>query len=384
MHILFHRGNPWRSDLRGSTKIFASHYLQAGYQVSYLQSPTHPGTLLRKGRTALPAAGLNEGVWVGSPFTLLPTQNDGPFSTLAAAQWSYRLCVPPLPQFVRLSGYGDPAVIWTTRLGSGMLRRLFPKALLVFQVVDYYPAFGGAHTQEIERYDYKQADHLFSIGYSLTHYLQDELGVPAEKITTLGQGVDLELYQQQQDEPADIADLPHPRAIWVGLLDKADPDMMRAAADVLQMVGGSLILVGPPTAWAEALAADYAHVRVLGTRKPPLVPAYLLHSDIGLMLYHRGLQEVYRGQNPLKLCEYAAAGLAILSTPHDEYRYQAPPALVIEAPERVAAGVRQALQEYVALRTQAHAFVQGASWHDKFLQSQGMLQQLLGVKKHVS
>ena len=48
------------------------------------------------------------------------------------------------------------------------------------------------------------------------------------------------------------------------------------------------------------------------------------------MLYDQTKKEIYNGQHPLKLYEYAAAGLQILSTKHDEYKFLKPPCYIIE------------------------------------------------------
>ena len=67
------------------------------------------------------------------------------------------------------------------------------------------------------------------------------------------------------------------------------------------------------------------------------------------MLYDRSRASVYKGQNPLKLYEYLAAGLSVLSTPHDEYEYVNPPVIIVENTEDIAPAVTKTVQEKESL-----------------------------------
>jgi hypothetical protein len=267
------------------------------------------------------------------PATPVPVRDVWPLNGHLASYLRYRLAVPSIASAVAAERQGAPDLIWTTVPGSARaLRKLFPRAFLVFHVVDYYPAFRGDAIKPIEIEDYTIADKVYTIGGSLAAYVIDELGVAKEKVAVLGQGVELERYSRNNTVPSDIAQLPHPRAVWTGVLAKGDPELFDTVASRIEAVGGSLILVGSTAPWADNLRAQYPEtVHVLGPKAATRIPAYLEACDVGLMLYTRQKSAVYKGQNPLKLYEYAAAGLSIISTPHDEYEYSAPPAQVVSS-----------------------------------------------------
>ena len=46
-----------------------------------------------------------------------------------------------------------------------VLKKIFPKSLMIYHVIDYYPAFLGERIRNIEKNDYNQADHIFVIGH---------------------------------------------------------------------------------------------------------------------------------------------------------------------------------------------------------------------------
>lgn len=348
-HILFHRPTLWGSDIQCSTKVLARLFAGRGFDVSYLENPLDPVHLLRgKGYVQewKKAPYTQNGVRVLNLATPVPVRDVWPLNTSMAAYLKYRLMMPSLRSCVISEGRSAPDLIWTTVPGSvAALKKSFPQAQIVFHVVDYYPAFRGPAVVPLERQDYALADAVYVIGTSLLTYLVEDLNIPASKVTVLGQGAELEIYQAETSTPEDMAHLPHPRAIWCGVLDKGDPGLFATLATEMKIRGGSLILIGPQARWARDLAHQMPEtVSLLGSKAPSDLPGYLKAADIGVMLYDRERQEVYRGQNPLKLYEYTAAGLPVLSTAHDEFDTLRPPVTEV----RQEADIPPAMEAIVA------------------------------------
>ncbi|MEO1728294.1 MAG: hypothetical protein AAFR95_14835 [Bacteroidota bacterium] len=365
MHVLFHRTTPWKAPIRGSTNIFAQLFAEDGYAVTYMEGTAHLGHVVKRnryGRSWKQGPRREDDAWVFTPLTPIPFMGTGTFATPEAADRSYRSASGAIRKAVEQGGQGSPDVLWVARPGASALKAIFPDALLAVQVVDYYPAFGGAHMQALERQDYARADVLFSIGHALTRYLTDELSVPASKIVTLGQGVFNERFEVAGAEPSDLDGLPHPRAVWVGWTDKVDAALFEETARVIGEQGGSVVLIGGITDWARAYADRHPHVRLLGPRPPEETPALLVRCDIGLMLYDQNRQAIYRGQHPLKLYEYAAAGLGIVSTPHDEFATLQPPVVTVERADQIGAALQPLLAPTSDRREAQRAFARSHDW----------------------
>lgn len=377
LSVLFHRPTPWESQVNCSTKIFAKYFQRNGFEVSYLENPMDVGHLIKpKGYVKVwkKAPRWEDGIWVMNSFSVIPFRDYFPFNNSTAADLSYYSCIPSISSLLSRGRRRSPDIIWSAKPGSSALKKMFPSATFAFQVVDYYPAFRGEYIKSIEKRDYELADHIFLIGQSMKEYLVDDLGICDEKITVLGQGVDLSLYEKTYDPPTDIADLPHPRAIWVGVLQKGDAELFEIAADSLAGLGGSMILIGPSSAWAQQLQEKKRNVRVLGSKVANEVPQYITNADIGLMLYERRRSEVYQGQNPLKLYEYAAAGLPILSTPHNEFQFLKPPVIDVLAPADILPGIHRAVSQRNELGALAREFVSEYSWQKRFETANRILQ----------
>lgn len=385
--LLFQRGTSWQGAVRGSTNILADLFLRAGYPVTWLTRPIHAGHVLRgwrrgnRLRFATESVRYLDGALELSPFTAFPILK---YSFLGARLWSasarlgYYTIYPSLPHVFKAANQPAPDLIWTTGGDGGALRRAFPKARRIVQCVDIYEAYAGSAQNRLEVEDYRDADAVVTIGHALAAYLIRERGVPAEKITVIGQGADLELFAVRHPEPEDIASAAHPRLIWVGVLAKADPKLMEAALASLPAGEGSLVLVGPVAPWAQALAAHDPRIRVLGARPADKAAAYLQHSDIGLMLYDRGRDpRQYEGQNPLKLYEMAAAGLPIISTSHHEFHYVAHPALIAGTPETVKEAVKEALTRRIELAAASLNFADRNGWELRFREAEMLTQQVL-------
>lgn len=369
-HILFHRPTPWSSDVECSTKVLSRLSAELGCIVTYLQAPLDPVHLV-KGRgyladwRTLPKT--EDGVRIVGSFTPVPVRDMWPLSTRSASYLRYAWSLG-LKREVTANNRGAPDLIWTTVPGSARaLKRIFPEARCVFHVIDYYPAFRGRAVVNLERDDYAVADNVFVIGQALADYLIKDLFVDPAKITVLGQGVDTRRFAHASQEPEDIAELPHPRGVWVGVLSKGDPDLFEATARQFSSVAGSLILIGPSAPWAERLAERWPGVvKLLGSKDPASIPAYLTHSEVGLMLYAKAKSAVYRGQNPLKLYEYAAAGVSIVSTDHAEFRTLKPPAAIVSDPRETERAIAAILKKDRTERSSvARSFAEEHDWNSK-------------------
>jgi hypothetical protein len=124
----------------------------------------------------------------------------------------------------------------------------------------------------------------------------------------VGHGVDDAWLQDDIDarpEPADLAAIPHPRAVYVGAMSmRFEIDAVRALADS----GVEVVLVGlAPPPELTTLAAAHPRVHLIGERPPEQTPGYLLHADVGIVP-HTDEAFTY-SMEPHKAYNYAAAGL---------------------------------------------------------------------------
>lgn len=133
----------------------------------------------------------------------------------------------------------------------------------------------------------------------------------------VGHGVDEGWHDPTVDalrEPADLAAVPRPRAVYVGALSmRFEHQAVRDLADA----GIDVVLIGlAPLPPVIELAATHPRVHLLGERPPSQTAAYLLHCDVGIVPHTD--EPFTRSMEPHKAYNYAAAGLktVTLNTAH--------------------------------------------------------------------
>jgi glycosyltransferase involved in cell wall biosynthesis len=125
----------------------------------------------------------------------------------------------------------------------------------------------------------------------------------------LPQGVNYEHFQKPRAVPADLARFPRP---WIGFAGGVGPaldlDVIHAVAAAFPH--GSVLLIGPQQPNLGEIRANNVHL--LGPRPYAELPAYVQSFDVGMIPYVRN--EWTESVDPLKLLEYLASGVPVVST----------------------------------------------------------------------
>lgn len=361
--ILFHRYTPWKGHIRCSTNIYAEKAIALGHDVFYFEKLVHPFRVIKG---VFPTKkGYKSKALFCRPFTIVPFIKNGFFSKSIFASLTYRFISPYYKSVIRNF---KPDIIWTVPPGSSSLKNTYPKAKLVMQVVDYYPAFLGDKIKKVEKKDYEAADHIFTIGASITKYLVEDLRISKSKITTLGQGVDFDHFQKKHKKPTEIEQLKGEIFVYVGLLSKLDQEYISYIVSVLEEQNASLFCIGPNA--PDWLLKFSTNERVIISNSKPSneIPAYLQYADYGLMLYDQNKQDIYKGQHPLKLYEYAACGLKIISTPHDEFLTLKPPCNIVNSKKDLKHLIENS-NSFKHSKNQVIEFAKKYSWESIFLKA---------------
>ncbi len=119
------------------------------------------------------------------------------------------------------------------------------------------------------------------------------------------------------ERPDDIRDITKPIIIYTGHVDwRVDIDLLKAIAQKHQ--DKVLLLVGPVSIdqSTQDLLKSFSNVIFTGSKKLELLPAYLQHSHCSIIPFKRNTltKSIY----PLKINEYLAAGLPVVSTDFSE------------------------------------------------------------------
>lgn len=189
----------------------------------------------------------------------------------------------------------------------------FHEETIIYHCVDEYAAFTGvaaAALAEQEERLIKMSD-LVIVSSDLLHRSKSALN---PHTVLVRHGVDFEHFRKALDPatqvPEAIANLPRPVIGFFGLIaDWVDVELMAAVAQ--RYPNGSMVVLGKVTTDVAALER-LPNVHLLGRVPYADLPAYSKGFDVALNPFR--ISELTLNSNPLKVREYLAAGLPVVSS----------------------------------------------------------------------
>jgi len=215
-------------------------------------------------------------------------------------------------------GFSNP-ITWTFAPSSADVVGRLGESQVIYHCVDEFSAFSDAPQTAIQKMEetlLKKSD-LVIVSAST---LQESKRRWNPNTHLVRHGVDYDHFRKALDPetavPADIAALPRPIIGFHGLVaDWIDLPLIRKMA--LQYPKWSIVLLGSATTDVSQIAG-LKNVHLLGKRPYELLPAYCKGFDVAILPFVVNRLTLYA--NPLKLREYLAAGLPVVSSDLPEVR----------------------------------------------------------------
>jgi glycosyltransferase involved in cell wall biosynthesis len=205
---------------------------------------------------------------------------------------------------------------------AGMIAGKLGETELIYYCVDEYTAFTGVTDglRLIEEDLFRQSDLVIVSAEKL--FESKKAFNPNTYI--IRHGTDWRHFRKSLDEateiPAEIKDLPKPIIGFHGLLaDWVDFELLKKTAEHFK--NGSLVLIGKIAVDAEKkvkILDGVANIHFLGRKPYTELPNYCKGFDVALNPFE--INELTLAANPLKVREYLAAGLQVVSTDIPEVR----------------------------------------------------------------
>ncbi|MGW0592394.1 glycosyltransferase [Streptosporangium sp. NPDC002607] len=216
----------------------------------------------------------------------------------------------------RALGLHRPVIMVTIPTAWDVVRPMRRQAL-VFNRSDRHSSFPESDRPTIEALErglLERSDHVL---YVSTALMDEERRMTGDRAYFLDHGVDTDHFRRrpESEQPADIRAIPGPRVGFFGALDDylVDFDLLERIAGELPDV--SLVLIGDATVPMERLTR-HPNVHWLGFRPYETIPGYGSGFDVAIMPW---LDNPWiKHSNPIKLKEYLALGLPVVSTDFQE------------------------------------------------------------------
>lgn len=322
-NILCFAPDPWSNIWRNRHQIMS--LLAESNQVLYIEPRPYLRDLaqrLRRGEVTraewrAPRLGrVKAGLHTYRPPLYAPRSAREPWRSLTQA-----LRQADLGRVMRKLGMARP-LLWLYRPDMDDLPGHCGEALVIYHIVDEYtgytdlaPARAAAIARR-ERALIARADLVLVTAETLLH----SKGGLNPNTHWVPNGVDYERFAAAVEAglpPLELEGLPHPRLAYVGAInDKIDTALLLAVARAYPQA--ALALVGPvgmtTAAGREGIAALRAqpNVRFIGQVAVERVSVIMAGCDLGLLPYQHNMWT--ENIHPLKMYEYLASGLPVVST----------------------------------------------------------------------
>jgi len=235
-------------------------------------------------------------------------------------QWNRRIIASSVSRAVNRFGRHHSGVqLWTFAPDVDFLCGAFGEECIVYYCVDEFSRFAGydrAQTVAKERRLMSQADVVITSSADL----YEPRCASHNNVHLIRHGVDYPRFRAALDRtlpiPGPIRGIDGPIIGFVGLVEHwIDVELIAAAAKRLADV--AFVIVGECQTDVTSLRT-LGNVHLVGRQPYEVLPGYLSRFDAGIIPFR--LTEMTRHVNPIKLREYLAAGLPVVSTGLPEVR----------------------------------------------------------------
>lgn len=318
---------PWEAAIHVGNHAYVERFLRDGARVLYVSMPHN---LWRMVRNRFDDRDLHlswkngpkevvEDLWQFTPLALLPYVDAPLLNSIWVGRNFHRLTVPNLERTIRNLGFSEPDLVWIANIRMGGLISNLGSKKTVFRLSDNPWAFAGEPASSRVFFEDIVRSHTT---IATAHKLYQEATKYSENVHYVPNGYEPGTIRAgfSLPEPKDIAGIPHPRAVYVGVISHWF-DIVTLSQIAALKSDWHFVLVGPvqenhiDQAMFDTLCG-LRNIHCLGPRDKEKVGAYLRYCDVGLIPFVK--DDLTDSINPIKLYEYAACGLSIVSRDLDE------------------------------------------------------------------
>jgi len=264
-----------------------------------------------------------------------------------------RMLVAQVRRAIRKTQRGRslPVQVWSFAPDVPYLVGKFDEECFLYYCVDEYREFEGFHAERIAAAEDELLDRADLVVATSTPLVAARRKRRPDTVLAR-HGVDYDhfsaAWQEHFSVPADLAELPRPVFGYFGLIEHWVNIALLAKVARLRPWFSFVILGDAKVDVSELRSLPNVHL--LGRKPYAQLPAYCAHFDAGLLLFAQNAMT--RHVNPVKMREYIAAGLPVISTPLPEARAYQRSITTAATPEAFARACDRAIRTDYAGRAQ--------------------------------
>lgn len=372
--------HPWDTEFRIGNHHYARLFLDDGWDVMWISHPVSPFHAMKSANSERIARAKSgpfrhlDGPLEYVPYTTLPFLNAPVFSAQWVLENTHRYIRPTLETVLKKTGFDSPDLVWITdTVMHGVMDAVDAKARAVRIADDNAefrstpPALRAKEEQLMNR-----ADVVFVTSSPLESRLRSRYG---SKLHLLRNGVEYDHFQGDFERPDEYRYIDGPIAVYIGAVAEwFAPDWISTLAKRREDI--TSVIIGHSRIDLTELVM-LPNVRILGARPYEEIPAYLAHAELGIIPFKR--TKLVDSVSPLKLFEFFAAGLPVVSTRWKELEWLDSPALLATDADDFARLAGRVVDERWKKQQGAHfrKYAAQNSWRSRYESAMSVLERYL-------
>jgi glycosyltransferase involved in cell wall biosynthesis len=353
--VLFAAANYWKSSFQVGSHQLARAFCEAGWKVAYLSDPISPFHFFKglnldlKNRfdnyQTTGSFEYDTRLWYYVPGALIVPGNQPVFRH----EWLYRnwfrLSVPNLIKTIRNHGFGEVDLLY---LGDSLCQSFWINEIKygksILRISDYNAGF-KKYNSIVHKIEFESAQKVDAVCYTAQGLESHIKSMNPREMFYLPNGVNFTHFSlAEKFFPEEYKKIPKPIVVYVGAIDYwFDFDLINYLAAQLKDI--SFVLIGPDSIARQRLE-DRTNIHLLGRKPYNRLPSFLSNADVGIIPFNvEKHPELVNRINPLKLYEYLACGLPVVSTEWEELIYLQSPAILCKTFDQFKNGILEVVNQ---------------------------------------
>ncbi len=272
----------------------------------------------------------------------------------------YKFSYPNILQYIKNKGFGSVDILW---FDSPMFTFLLDKIEYkhsILRLADYSKGFSSVSNNQYNA-EIAIANRVDTVLYSAKNLKEKYTDIKDKsKMRYISNGVDLTFIQESDISlPVEYESIPSPIAVYIGALHEwFDVELVYRSA--ISLPKYSFVIIGPVERDLSKLES-LDNVFILGTKPYARIAQFLSNADVGIIpfdtIHHRDLVESI---NPLKLYEYFACGLPVVSINWHQLKELGSPVFLCDTTEEFIDAIKKAIKNND--QTAVKEFAESADW----------------------
>jgi glycosyltransferase involved in cell wall biosynthesis len=353
--VLMACANYWNSPFQVGSHHLARGFINSGWEVAFISSPISPIHFLKlcnlnqlkKRFYSYYKRGSHEyegRLWEYVPGALLTPYN----KPVLKGKWLhrnwYRISYPNVIKEVKRNGFDDVDLLYIDDITQHFWLNKIKYKKSVLRVADYNVGFTAKYTNASKILEEEVAQSVDLVIYTAKKLEQYVKSMKPKDVLHVPNGVNFYHFNACRDLelPEEYKNIPKPIVIYVGSMHEwFDFETVNYAARCLP--GVSFVFIGNAEL-AQVKLDKLSNIHLLGMRNYQNIPKYLHGADVGIIPFDIiNHAELINSVNPLKLYEYMACGLPVVSTEWEELKSLKTPARLCKNREEFVKSIEESL-----------------------------------------